>query len=60
MFSCFPQAFLNMVFRRFLFELVLGDAMLSNRFKEAVEKHGNDYYAVLLVRRRFYKNVGRG
>ncbi|KAL4192312.1 hypothetical protein AMTRI_Chr06g193700 [Amborella trichopoda] len=52
MFSCFPQAFLNMV--------VLGDAMLSNRFKKAVEKHENDYYAVLLARRRFYKNVGRG
>ncbi|KAL4192232.1 hypothetical protein AMTRI_Chr06g193480 [Amborella trichopoda] len=49
MFSCFPQAFLNMVFRQALLELVLGDALLSNRFKKAVEKHENDHDTVLHI-----------
>ncbi|KAL4192303.1 hypothetical protein AMTRI_Chr02g220310 [Amborella trichopoda] len=49
MFSCFPQAFLNMVFRRALFELAIGDAMLSNRFKKSVEKHGNNHDSALHI-----------
>ncbi|ERN07586.1 hypothetical protein AMTR_s00157p00046890 [Amborella trichopoda] len=43
-----------MVFKWVLFES-FGDAMLSNRFKNAVEKHGNNHDCISGVERNFIR-----